>query len=58
MVGGGLSKIDEIIEALPEAINKQLFTGIESPIISRAVFGDSSGVRGAAILGRQHVKNS
>jgi|TARA_B110000914_G_C15521522_1_gene477434 N-acetylglucosamine kinase len=58
VVGGGLSKIDEIIEALPEAINKQLFTGIESPIISRAVFGDSSGVRGAAILGRQHVKNS
>jgi len=35
------------------AINKNLFTGIESPIISRAMFGDSSGVRGAAILGSQ-----
>jgi N-acetylglucosamine kinase len=53
VVGGGLSKIDEIIEALPAAINKNLFTGIESPIISRAMFGDSSGVRGAAILGSQ-----
>lgn len=55
VVGGGLSKIDEIIDALPAAINKNLFTGIESPIISRAMFGDSSGVRGAAILGSQHA---
>jgi len=53
VVGGGLSKIDEIIEALPEAINKNLFTGIEPPLISRALFGDSSGVRGAAIIGRK-----
>lgn len=55
VVGGGLSKIDEIIEALPTAINKNLFTGIESPLISRAIFGDSSGVRGAAILGSQNA---
>ena len=57
VVGGGLSKIDEIIAALPEAINKHLFKGVESPIISRAVFGDSSGVRGAAILGSQHANS-
>ena len=55
VVGGGLSKIDEIIDALPDAINKHLFQGIQSPIISRAKFGDSSGVRGAAILGRQNA---
>lgn len=54
VVGGGLSKIDEIIEALPEAINQNLFEGVKSPIISRATFGDSSGVRGAAILARQN----
>ncbi len=54
VVGGGLSQIDEIIDALPDAINKHLFKGIKSPIISRAVFGDSSGVRGAAILGKNH----
>jgi N-acetylglucosamine kinase len=58
VVGGGLSKIDEIIEALPNAINQHLFTGIISPIISRAKFGDSSGVRGAAILGKQYAKIS
>ncbi len=57
VVGGGLSKIDEIIEALPQAINKHLFEGVESPLISRAIFGDSSGVRGAAILGNQHANS-
>ncbi|WP_440873674.1 ROK family protein [Thalassotalea sp. PLHSN55] len=57
VVGGGLSKIEEIIDALPNAINAHLFDGVESPVISSAVFGDSSGVRGAAILGRQHADN-
>lgn len=51
VVGGGLSKIDEIIAALPRAINNHLFQGVEPPPIMRALFGDSSGVRGAAILG-------
>jgi len=55
VIGGGLSKIDEVIDALPIAINKHLFQGVESPIISRAKFGDSSGVRGAAILGHQYA---
>lgn len=55
VVGGGLSKIDEIIDALPNAIDQHLFTGVVSPVISRAKFGDSSGVRGAAILGKQYA---
>lgn len=55
VVGGGLSKIDEIIEALPNAIEQHLFDGINSPSIKRAVYGDASGVRGAAILGRQYA---
>ncbi|KGJ88680.1 ROK family protein [Thalassotalea sp. ND16A] len=54
VVGGGLSKIDEIIQALPKAIEQHLFKGVTSPLIKRAVFGDASGVRGAAILGKQH----
>ncbi len=57
VVGGGLSQIDEVIESLPDAINKHLFQGVESPQIRRAIFGDSSGVRGAAIVGRQDVIN-
>ena len=55
MVGGGLSKIDEIIEALPNAIQQHLFEGVNSPLIKRAIYGDASGVRGAAILGKQHA---
>lgn len=54
VVGGGLSKIEEIIAALPNAIEQHLFDGINSPLIKRAVFGDASGVRGAAILGKQN----
>jgi len=55
VVGGGLSKIDEIIAALPQAIDQHLFNGIGSPSIKRAAFGDSSGVRGAGILGKQYA---
>ena len=57
IVGGGLSKIDEIIIELPAAINNHLFEGINSPPIIRAFFGDSSGVRGAAILGANNEIN-
>lgn len=57
VVGGGLSKIDEIIEALPAAIEQHLFDGINAPAIKCATFGDSSGVRGAAILGAQHASS-
>lgn len=53
VMGGGLSKIPEIIQALPEAIGQHLFTGVEVPAIKLAEFGDSSGVRGAAILAAQ-----
>ncbi|WP_133406475.1 ROK family protein [Parashewanella tropica] len=50
VVGGGISKIDEIIDALPDAIEDNLFEGVFCPPIKHAKFGDSSGVRGAAIL--------
>jgi len=56
VVGGGISTIDEVMAALPAAIDQHLFDGIDVPIISKAIFGDSSGVRGAAILGKSRAK--
>lgn len=56
VVGGGLSKIAIIIEALPAAVAQHLFAGVKVPPIRLAEFGDASGVRGAAILGQQHNK--
>ncbi len=53
VIGGGISQLDEVLEALPTAIRPHVFKGINIPVIARAKFGDSSGVRGAAILGGQ-----
>lgn len=50
IMGGGLSQIDELIGDLPDAISRHLFKGFASPPVMRARFGDSSGVRGAALL--------
>lgn len=52
VMGGGLSLIDEVIELLPRAIASHMFGGFSPPPVVRARFGDSSGVRGAAILAR------
>lgn len=54
VLGGGLSLIQEIVTQLPEAISAHLFSGFSAPKVVSAKFGDSSGVRGAAILGRKH----
>ncbi|WP_286232754.1 ROK family protein [Thalassotalea sediminis] len=51
VLGGGLSLVDNIIVQLPNAIQQHLFPGFTSPKVVAAQFGDSSGVRGAAILG-------
>jgi len=53
VVGGGVSKIDQVIESLPSFVNNHLFSGVHCPPIKRAKYGDSSGVRGAAILRKQ-----
>ena len=45
--------MDEIVENLSPAIEKYLFAGFRAPQIKRAVHGDSSGVRGAALLGAE-----
>jgi N-acetylglucosamine kinase len=52
VLGGGLSDIPELLQALPEATAQHLFRGARLPEFARAEFGAASGVRGAALLGR------
>ncbi|MGP9799673.1 ROK family protein [Rheinheimera sp. NSM] len=52
VLGGGLSDIPELLQALPEATARHLFHGARLPQFARAEFGAASGVRGAALLGR------
>jgi len=52
VIGGGLSNIQQLYQRLPEAMSPYLFDNISPPKISPPMFGDSSGVRGAALLTR------
>ncbi|GLQ49988.1 ROK family protein [Dyella flava] len=54
VLGGGLSKLDQLYTRLPALIATHLFAGPRTPPILRPVFGDASGTRGAAILARQN----
>jgi len=49
--GGGVSKEPEVLARLPGAFPDAPYAGKKLPEIVLAKFGDSSGVRGAAILG-------
>ncbi len=50
VIGGGVSRIERIYRDLPPLIQPWVFGGdFDTPILP-AVFGDSSGVRGAAWL--------
>lgn len=52
VVGGGLSRVPAIFRDLTEEVSQYIFnTSCSTPIVP-AVHGDSSGVRGAAWLGR------
>ncbi len=53
VVGGGVSKEAELLLRLPGAFPDAPYAGKNVPEIVRAKFGDSSGVRGAAILGQR-----
>lgn len=53
VLGGGLSKLDELYTRLPPLIATHLFAGPRPPPILRPLFGDASGTRGAAILAQQ-----
>lgn len=48
--GGGLSNFDYLYEALPKAMKPHMMRSAKEPIVKKALFGDSGGVRGAAAL--------
>ena len=54
VLGGGLSKLEQLYRDLPAAIAPYLFAGVRVPPILPPVFGDAGGARGAVLLARQH----
>lgn len=54
VLGGGMSNIDALYELLPQQVQKYIFGGEFTTPIVKNVFGDSSGIRGAAWLPRMH----
>jgi fructokinase len=50
VMGGGMSNVAELYDALPDAIRRYIFSDIWDGAIKPARWGDSSGVRGAARL--------
>jgi len=53
VLGGGLSKLEQLYRDLPAAIAPYLFRGVRVPPILPPAFGDAGGARGAALLARQ-----
>jgi len=50
VLGGGLSNFDYLYEALPKTLPAHLMRTAKVPVIKKAKYGDSGGVRGAAAL--------
>lgn len=50
VLGGGLSNLPGLAEALPDLMKPYIFSDVCEPRVRRARHGDSSGVRGAAWL--------
>lgn len=50
VLGGGVSNLDSIYDAVPPLIHRRAFGGTADTPVFRNVHGDSSGVRGAAWL--------
>ena len=48
VLGGGLSKMDDVIEDLTNAVNQRALSSVKQPKIVLAEAGDASGARGAA----------
>jgi N-acetylglucosamine kinase len=57
VIGGGISKVDHIINNLPGAIKPYTFRDVVLPSIVKAQFGDASGARGAAILAKSSTQH-
>ena len=56
VLGGGLSRIEGLVGSLSNRFDRHRLTGIAPPAFLAARFGDSSGVRGAAMLAATHWK--
>ena len=52
VLGGGLSNISVLYDLVPKELAGHVFTDDAKTLLSRPRFGDASGVRGAARLGR------
>lgn len=52
VLGGGLSRIDGVVDRLTEQFSSRCLPGSTPPEIRTAKFGDSSGTRGAAFLAK------
>jgi fructokinase len=50
VLGGGMSNVEELYAALPDAIAAHVFSDCFATPVRKALHGDSSGVRGAAWL--------
>ena len=50
VLGGGLSNFDYLYQALPKALPPHLMRSAKVPLIKKAKYGDSGGVRGEAAL--------
>jgi fructokinase len=50
VIGGGVSRVKHIYQGLPRKLKKYVFGGEASTPVLPAMYGDSSGVRGAAWL--------
>ena len=55
VLGGGLSGLPEIYQQVDAAMQPWLFGSLTAPAIVPPCFGDSSGVRGAALLGQRQT---
>lgn len=51
ILGGGLSRIEGLVGKLNTRYDAHRIAGVSGPDVIRAKYGDSSGVRGAALLG-------
>jgi fructokinase len=50
VIGGGVSRVEHLYQALPERLPQYVFGGEAATPVLQAKYGDSSGVRGAAWL--------
>ena len=55
VLGGGLSGLPEIYRQVDAAMQPWLLGSLTAPAIVPPRFGDSSGVRGAALLGQRQT---